>query len=66
LPRSHVFPDEGTTLAFVVRMAVDHTAHHRGALAQYARLLKRATPFPYHDQLNNNTLEGTNNTLAFE
>ena len=31
----------------VVGPIVDHTAHHRGALAVYARLLGRVPPMPY-------------------
>ncbi|RXE95553.1 DinB family protein [Pseudoalteromonas phenolica] len=28
---------------------LDHTAHHRGALAQYARLLGHSPKIPYFD-----------------
>ncbi|MBQ4849986.1 DinB family protein [Pseudoalteromonas sp. MMG012] len=33
----------------VVEMMLDHTAHHRGALAQYARLLGYSPKIPYFD-----------------
>ena len=29
----------------------DHTAHHRGALTVYARLLDRVPPMPYMDPM---------------
>ncbi|MBC7982537.1 MAG: DinB family protein [Candidatus Obscuribacterales bacterium] len=32
---------------YVLEMLIDHTAHHRGALAQYARLLGKEPNFPY-------------------
>ena len=31
----------------VVGPIVDHTAHHRGALTVYARLLRKVSPMPY-------------------
>lgn len=34
----------------VVSAVVDHTGHHRGALAVYARLLGRAPAMPYADE----------------
>jgi hypothetical protein len=34
---------------FVIEGAMDHTAHHRGALAQYARLLGLSPKLPYFD-----------------
>lgn len=37
----------GAPRAAVVNAVVDHTAHHRGSLAVYARLLKKAPPMPY-------------------
>lgn len=44
-------PDErimgGAPRHAVVGPIVDHTAHHRGALAVYARLLGRVPPMPY-------------------
>lgn len=44
-------PDErimkGAPRAAVVNAIVDHTAHHRGSLAVYARLLKKDPPMPY-------------------
>lgn len=33
----------------ILEMLIDHTAHHRGALAQYARLLGYEPKFPYFD-----------------
>lgn len=44
-------PDErimrGAPRAAVVNAIVDHTAHHRGALTVYARLLGKVSPMPY-------------------
>ncbi len=45
-------PVRGKLMAGMPRRAVlgginDHTAHHRGALAVYARLLEREPPMPY-------------------
>ncbi|MEX2672747.1 MAG: DinB family protein [Phycisphaeraceae bacterium] len=37
----------GTPRAGIVGGIVDHTAHHRGALAVYARLLGKEPPVPY-------------------
>lgn len=34
----------------IVGAIVDHTAHHRGALTVYARLLGRVPPMPYMDE----------------
>jgi uncharacterized damage-inducible protein DinB len=39
----------GEPRAAVVGAICEHTAHHRGALAVYARLLKRKPPIPYSD-----------------
>ncbi len=39
LPRAHAIPS-----------LIDHTAHHRGALAVYARLLGRVPPMPYSEE----------------
>jgi uncharacterized damage-inducible protein DinB len=33
----------------VVSALMDHTAHHRGALTVYARLLGKVSPMPYMD-----------------
>ncbi len=38
---------EGAPRAAVVSGIVDHTAHHRGALAVYARLIGKVPPMPY-------------------
>ena len=58
------FPDEalntplpeGPVMAGMPRKAIfmsiiDHTAHHRGALAMYARALGKTPPMPYEVQL---------------
>ncbi len=37
----------GAPRAAVVNAVVDHTAHHRGSLAVYARLLQKEPPMPY-------------------
>ena len=37
----------GAPRAAVVNAIVDHTAHHRGSLAVYARLMKKEPPMPY-------------------
>jgi uncharacterized damage-inducible protein DinB len=37
----------GEPISSVVWAVVDHTAHHRGALSVYARLLGRVPPMPY-------------------
>ena len=39
----------GEPRAAIVGAIVEHTAHHRGALAVYARLLGYAPPMPYSD-----------------
>ena len=39
----------GEPRAAVVGAICEHTAHHRGALAVYARLLGRKPPMPYSD-----------------
>jgi uncharacterized damage-inducible protein DinB len=39
----------GEPRAAVVGAIVEHTAHHRGSLAVYARLLGYAPPIPYSD-----------------
>ena len=38
---------EGAPRIAIVSGIVDHTAHHRGSLAVYARLLDKAPPMPY-------------------
>jgi hypothetical protein len=43
-----IFPP-GFTAADVFEILLDHTAHHRGALAQYARGLGREPKIPYFD-----------------
>lgn len=44
-------PDErimkGAPRSAIVNGIVDHTAHHRGSLAVYARLLGKTPPMPY-------------------
>ncbi|MCY3612651.1 MAG: DinB family protein [Gemmatimonadetes bacterium] len=37
----------GAPRAAIVNAIVDHTAHHRGALTVYARLLGKVSPMPY-------------------
>lgn len=39
----------GEPRAAIVGAIVEHTAHHRGSLAVYARLLGYAPPIPYSD-----------------
>ncbi len=39
----------GEPRAAVIAAIAEHTAHHRGALAVYARLLGHAPPMPYAD-----------------
>ena len=46
------FPDDDPILPGLPRFAVlggieDHTAHHRGALTVYARLIGKVSPMPY-------------------
>ncbi|WP_224364471.1 DinB family protein [Hyalangium versicolor] len=48
LDRNPLFPP-GFTVAAVFEMMIDHTAHHRGALAQYARSLGLEPKIPYFD-----------------
>jgi uncharacterized damage-inducible protein DinB len=31
----------------IIGALIDHTAHHRGALTVYARLLSKVPPMPY-------------------
>lgn len=38
---------DGAPRATIVSAITDHTAHHRGALAVYARLLGKEAPMPY-------------------
>lgn len=38
---------EGAPRLAVVSGIVDHTAHHRGSLAVYARLIGKQAPMPY-------------------
>jgi len=38
---------EGAPRCAIVSGIMDHTAHHRGALAVYARLLGKVPPMPY-------------------
>ncbi len=38
---------EGAPRCAIVSGITDHTAHHRGALALYARLLDKVPPMPY-------------------
>ncbi len=38
---------DGAPRAAVINGITDHTAHHRGSLAVYARLLGRVPPMPY-------------------
>lgn len=39
----------GEPRAAIIAAIAEHTAHHRGALAVYARLLGHAPPMPYGD-----------------
>ncbi len=39
----------GEPRAAIIAAIVEHTAHHRGSLAVYARLLGYAPPIPYSD-----------------
>ena len=39
----------GEPRAAVVGAICEHTAHHRGALSVYARLLGKVSPMPYGD-----------------
>ena len=45
LPEDSIFPS--TPRAAVIDGLVDHTAHHRGALTVYARLLGKMPEMPY-------------------
>jgi len=45
LPDNPILP--GRPRYNAIQSIVDHTAHHRGALAVYARLLGRVPPMPY-------------------
>lgn len=45
LPENPILP--GRPRWNAIQAIVDHTAHHRGALAVYARLLGRVPPMPY-------------------
>lgn len=38
---------EGAPRCAIVSAITDHTAHHRGALSVYARLLEKEPPMPY-------------------
>jgi len=38
---------EGAPRCAIARAIADHTAHHRGALSVYARLLGKEPPMPY-------------------
>lgn len=49
LPDGPVLP--GVPVASVLWGIVDHTAHHRGMLAAYARVLGKVAPMPYEAQL---------------
>ncbi|QSQ25945.1 DUF664 domain-containing protein [Pyxidicoccus parkwayensis] len=48
LPPTPFFPP-WFTAAHVFEIMIDHTAHHRGALTQYARFLGREPKIPYFD-----------------
>ncbi|MCY1021602.1 DinB family protein [Pyxidicoccus sp. MSG2] len=48
LPPTPIFPP-WFTAAHVFEIMIDHTAHHRGALAQYARGLGLEPKIPYFD-----------------
>ena len=39
----------GAPIASVAGAIVEHTAHHRGALTVYSRLLGKVPPMPYGD-----------------
>lgn len=47
LPQGPIMP--GEPKAAIIAAIAEHTAHHRGALAVYARLLGYAPPIPYSD-----------------
>jgi uncharacterized damage-inducible protein DinB len=38
---------EGAPRCAIVSALTDHTAHHRGALSVYARLIGKEPPMPY-------------------
>lgn len=46
-----LFPVEGMTNADLLDSLFDHTAHHRGALSSYARLLGYDPRLPYYDMV---------------
>jgi uncharacterized damage-inducible protein DinB len=39
----------GQPIGDVVWAMIEHTAHHRGALTVYSRLLEKVPPMPYGD-----------------
>ena len=41
----------GVPRAAILSGITDHTAHHRGALTVYARLLGKTPPMPYADNM---------------
>lgn len=45
IPDDRIMP--GSPRIAVISGIVDHTAHHRGSLAVYARLLGKEPPMPY-------------------
>jgi len=45
IPDDRIMP--GASRSAIVVPLVDHTAHHRGALTVYARLLGKVSPMPY-------------------
>jgi uncharacterized damage-inducible protein DinB len=47
IPANPILPSRPR--AYVVTGIADHTAHHRGSLAVYARLLGKVPPMPYGD-----------------
>lgn len=49
LPPNPLFPVDGLTCEDLLESMLDHTAHHRGALSQYARLLGHDPKLPYYD-----------------
>lgn len=49
LPENPLFPVDGLTVTDLLDSMLDHTAHHRGALSQYARLLGMDPKLPYYD-----------------
>jgi len=56
LPQNFLFPSFYTRLD-VLEIIADHTAAHRGALTQYARMMGINPPFPYFNLQGGGKLE---------